>query len=555
MGIRVRSVSAAFLLLFPCLIVAQDSGPVFPQQPTSIDSAMLFRSFVQDAPECSVQAVDGKPVFAEHVASPAMTCPDAFAWTQYLSAIQGEFWNWAIDQTVWPSEPWPICQEGQTANCCPRDLLENPGSEPNVHCPYNRQDFSPIPPLPTQPSGIPSGIVVSHRGAHKKTYVENLDPGRMLRDLEVELIFRNTSMVDYIFKNDMYTREGLGSRAKAANAAASAGDIGAAQALEVRLRTDAVMVKADFLHQDIMLAQGLIEPGDRPGEVPNNPDYPYLTMYLEGQEVKLEDGTEYDTSGYYYMLAMTNASKAIPNWHWYAMEHVGNLGRCDFIGCNDSFGYSVNVEMANGAKFGGTFIPPKQRLENNQALTEPNADPNNAIFWLGQPYDPTEYGEQMNPALNALFEGMGIATELVDRDPAIIQTTDPQWRNYRLKGTQSTFTTSHGVPTGTGATITEGGFVNSASCMTCHSQSSADSNGNIGVGGAVGASWRLNLFGFGQVEMGAPELSWFFYPGTSTPYAAVQYDFIWGILNAQCADPAASGDGCASIPNHPTIID
>jgi hypothetical protein len=64
-----------------------------------------------------------------------------------------------------------------------------------------------------------------------------------------------------------------------------------------------------------MLAQGLIQPGKRPGEVANDPEYPYLTIYLQGQKVKLTDGNEYDNSGYCYMLAMTNASKAVPDWH------------------------------------------------------------------------------------------------------------------------------------------------------------------------------------------------------------------------------------------------
>lgn len=554
MNRRIWAVFGVVLLGGSLAVVAQDSGPVFPQEPTSIDQAMLFRSFIQDASECAVRAVDGEPVFDDAIASPAVTCPDAFAWTQYIQAIQGEFWNWAIDQTVWPEDPWPICADGQTGDCCPRDVLDHAGSSPNEHCPYNRQDFDPVPPLPTQPNGTPSGVVLNHRGAHKKTDVEELDPGRLLRDLEVELVFRNKPMVEYIFENDMYNREGLGARVKAANAAVGAGDIGAAQALQVRLTSDAVMVKADFIHQDIMLGQELIEPAGEPGAIPNNPDYPYLTVYLDGTTETLPDGSTYDTSGYYYMVAMTNASKAIPNWHWYALEHVANLGRCDYTGCNDSFGYAVDAEMSDGAKFGGTYIPPKQRLENNQALTQPNADPNNAIFLLGKVYDPKEYGERITPDLRALFDDLGIGTARVDREPAVIEPSDPAWLSYRLKGTQTAFTTSHGVPTGTGATVTEGGFVNSASCMTCHSQASTDETGGPGVGGSVGASWRLNLFGFGQVEMGSPELGWFFYPGTESPYAAVQYDFIWGILNASCFQESSSPGTCEAVPDHPTII-
>ncbi len=521
--------------------------PVLPQSPTSIDAAMLFRSFVQDAPECSANVSDGTISF-NGVASPAATCPDAFAWSQFLGAIDNEFWTWAVDQTVWPAEPYPICTEGGPENCCPANILSNPGDTPNTHCPYNRQAFDPIPPLPVNPNGVPSGIVISHRGAHQKTYVEDLDPGRLLRDLEVELVFRNEAMVDYIFANDLYTKEGLGARVRASNAAMEAGDIGTAQALQVRLTTDAVMVKADFLHQAIMEGQGLIEDTDGdPDTPPNNPDYPYLTIFLEGDA---------ETSGYYYLLAMTNASKALPIWHWYAMEHVANQGRCDYIGCNDSFGYTTRAEQPNGAQFGGHFVPPMQELQNNQKTT-PTSNPNNPIFMTGGFYDPAETGETITPALDALFTGLGIATDSTDPDPRVITKTDPQWRNYRLKGTQTTFTTSHGVPTGTGATITEGGFVNSASCTTCHSQASTDLNGNAGAGGSVGANWRPNLFGFGQVEMGAPNLAWFFYPGNSKPFFSVQADFIWGILNASCVEDLA-GDNpdrlCASYPDNPTIL-
>ncbi|MEO1538887.1 MAG: hypothetical protein AAFU59_00800 [Pseudomonadota bacterium] len=521
--------------------------PTPPSTPTSIDTAMLYRSFVQDAPDCAVTAQNGKIAFADGIYSPAATCPDAFAWSQFLEAIDQEFWNWGIDQTAWPAKPLPICTAEVTTNCCPQDILDNPGTTPNDSCPYNRAAFDPVPPLPVSPNGTPSGIVVSHRGAHKKTPVEEIDPGRLLRDLEVELVFRNPVMIEDIFKNDLYSKEGLGARLRAANAAVSSGDIGTAQALQVRLSSTAVMVKADFLHQNILEGQGLIEDTDGdPDTPPNNPDHPYLTVYLEGTE---------ETTGYYYLLAMTNASKALPIWHWYAMEHVSNLGRCDYIGCNDSFGYSVDETSPTGAKFGGHYIPPMQTQQNDKAVT-PNGNPNDPIFVTGLVYDPATYGETMTTALSSLFDGMGVATDPTDSNPRVISATDPQWRNYRLKGTQTTFTTSTGVPTGLGATITEGGFVNSASCTTCHAQASTDLDGNPGAGGAIGASWRLNLFGFGQVEMGSPDLNWFFNPGTSAPYTSVQTDFMWGILNASCITPGSGDDGaCASYPSAPTILD
>lgn len=56
-----------------------------------------------------------------------------------------------------------------------------------------------------------------------------------------------------------------------------------------------------------MLGQELIEPAGEPGAILNNPDYPYLTIYLDGTTETLPDGSTYDTSGYYYLVAMTNA--------------------------------------------------------------------------------------------------------------------------------------------------------------------------------------------------------------------------------------------------------
>jgi len=529
---------------------------VQPTSPTGIDHAMLFKSFVQDARYCTVSAAaNGQLVWPSQVSDPAATCPDAFAWTQYLGAIKQEFWNWGIDQTIWPSNPWPICSGNNGPNCCPADILGNPGPTPNEHCPYNRAAFDPVPPLPLHPNGVPSGVLISHRGAHKKTFVEDLDPGRVLRRVEVEIVFRNPAMVEGIFKNDLYTREGLGARTRAANAAMGQGDIGRAQALEVRLKTDATMVKADFIHQDVMLGLGLIRQLDA-GGVPNDPDYPYLTVFMTGAKIKLIDGSEYDPSGYYYMVAMTNSSKALPTWHWYAMEHVKNRGRCDYIGCNDSFGFAVNKVQANGATYTGHFVPPQQQLQNDVSAAGPAFNANDAIFLNGRIYAPDAYGEKITDPLDALFEAMGVATDRVDQDPKVISITDPQWRNYRLKGTQTAFTTSQGVPTGMGATVTEGGFVNSASCLTCHSQASTDQNGAPGFGGSVGGTYQLNLFGFGQTARGAPDPDWFFYPGGQAPYAAVQTDFMWGVLNASCVKPGPQPGGpCASYPDAPTILD
>lgn len=584
-------------------------------QGNSIDQSMFYRSFIQDAPACSVSVKDGAFVFADSVASTAAsTCPDAFAWTQYLEAIDDRFWEWGTDQTTWPNEPWPICTvEGQT-ECCDLDVLENKNDAEGMdHCPINRASYPGQSPLVATPNGIPNGVILDHRGL---TNVEKQDPGRLLRDLELEIVFRNSAMVEYIFKEDLFSKEGLGARNRAMNAALGGKlDIGKAHSLEVRFPTDATMVKADFIHQDIMIAQGLIPAEGSNGKPPNDAENPYLTVYIEGPKVleyiqsgqvddcikalgaadctkalkglkelvllgmddsilkcldgpgieacisdveaflvKLaeEEESYYDPSGYYYMLAMTNASKWLPGWHWYAMEHVNNLGRCDYIGCNDSFGYAVTPTEGAGTSFGPHFVPPKTGQQNDKATLvpangKPVTNPNDFIFITGEVYDPAETGEVITDDLRALFAGMGIGQgDAEDVNPKVISKTDPAWMSYRLKGTQTQFTTKTGVPTGMGATITEGGFVNSASCMTCHAQASVDENGNSGMQG-VGSDWRLNLFGFSQVKMGSPDAAWFYNGGAAPTYSASPIDFVWGILGAACqkpVDPANAHGQC-----------
>jgi hypothetical protein len=535
-AVLLSSLTAA--LVCPLGALAQTQEP--PPGVNALQAMMLYRSFVQDDDACQVDVLSGQPmIVGPNAGSAAAACPDAFAWIQLAEAISQEWWNWGIDQTIWPGKPLPLCSATVTTDCCDPHAEIDPSGTPNASCPYFRADYSVPSPLPAIPNGTPNGSAINHRGMMTDDII---DPARLLRDLELELVFRNKPMIDYIYRNDLYTREGFGARNRAQNAAMSGGDIAGAHAFEVRFPIDAVMVKADFLHQDIMLDQELITattPGGGAIDPPNNPDYPYLTVYLDG------NGAPGNVPGYYYLIAMTNASKDLPNWHWYAIEHVANQGRCDYIGCNDSFGYQVNGAAQPGANFGSSFIPPMFQLNDDKTT---NNDP---LFVTGQVYDPAATGEQPTQSLLAMFAALGIAAAPVDPDPRSISIDDPAWMNYRLKGTQTSFVTSGGVPTGMGASVTEGGFVNSASCMTCHAQASVDANGSSGMQG-VGASWRPDVLGYGEVEMGAPLMAWFYENGGPS-ISATQIDFVWGILNAQCVTPG-QGNNCASYPDAPTII-
>lgn len=81
-----------------------------------------------------------------------------------------------------------------------------------------------------------------------------------------------------------------------------------------------------------------------------------------------------------------------------------------------------------------------------------------------------------------------------------------------------------------GNVISEGGFVNTSSCKTCHTQASVDSEGKMGLTGA-GFSVRLNRLGYRDSATGVPELSMFYSPGTAT-LRVFRTDYMWGTLFA-----------------------
>ena len=57
------------------------------------------------------------------------------------------------------------------------------------------------------------------------------------------------------------------------------------------------------------------------------------------QSQKSQFHWNYDSTGTLYgLVALHVMTKALPNWLWATWEWSGNAGRCDYIGCNDSFG-------------------------------------------------------------------------------------------------------------------------------------------------------------------------------------------------------------------------
>jgi hypothetical protein len=187
----------------------------------------------------------------------------------------------------------------------------------------------------------------------------------------------------------------------------------------------------------------------------------------------------YDSKGGLYgLVALHIMTKALPNWTWATWEWVGNPGRCDILGCSDTYGV-------------------------NPAVVSPNSTPN-------QGYPPG----QPTPQLLELFKKYGLADE---------------WKNYRLKGSQTDWIDPTGRTTLLGNSITEDGFVQTSSCITCHSNASIDANGAV-----------MPSLGFtpdGQSQNG-PVNPGNFWAKSTAPYGALnyfQYDFVWGVFRARPA--------------------
>jgi hypothetical protein len=191
------------------------------------------------------------------------------------------------------------------------------------------------------------------------------------------------------------------------------------------------------------------------------------------------------SDGKKYALVSTHIiSKLVPNWTWATFEHRYNPGRCDIIGCRDSFGAQA-------------------------AVVDPLSPPR------GQTYPDCVKSK----ALTDLLAGADI---------------EPAYANYCLKGSQVDFVDNTGLDTRLGNSVTEDGFVATSSCMTCHGRAAFDRNGvstsiagfidvtvspPIGPLGPLLPTWYWTFSGQPPVFEGMPGLT---RTGTSA-------DFVWSI--------------------------
>jgi hypothetical protein len=185
----------------------------------------------------------------------------------------------------------------------------------------------------------------------------------------------------------------------------------------------------------------------------------------------------------YALVSMHVISKQVPNWTWATFEHRFNPGRCDIIGCRDSFGAQIAVMSP--------LQPPRQIYP-----------------------DCTK-----SQALSALLAQ-------ADMEPVYV--------NYCLKGSQADFVDNTGLDIRLGNSVTEDGFVATSSCMSCHGRAAFDKVGQmtsfagfvnpnvnppIGPLGPLLPTWYWSFTGQPPIFEGMPGLT---RNGTSA-------DFVWSI--------------------------
>ena len=208
---------------------------------------------------------------------------------------------------------------------------------------------------------------------------------------------RNRAQYDYIVNNKLNTSAGLA--------------IAFAGSFRVEMPTDSIAVKADWVPLPTLLQW-----------IPGLTDVANIRkLYYTATAASVE----------YALVALHVSSRQNPNWVWGTFEHQKNPGRCDFIGCFDTFGAETPAVL------------PSRTAMN------------------------TQYGAcEKTPALKTLMNNAGLSHI---------------WENYCLKSTEVDYAAPDGTPYVLGNSVIEGivgnGTVAASSCMACHVYASFGSNG------------------------------------------------------------------------------
>ncbi|MBB6097319.1 hypothetical protein HNR42_000733 [Deinobacterium chartae] len=379
--------------------------------------------------------------------NPALNAPNQVSWELFARVNQPapgtppeaneSLWEtWATDEDTF------LDPNNARAVPAPTFCRQNPPTVPDyaLRCPvWPGETYRPETPLDSKQQVVADQSQQGH--PHSPPALQDA-PG-----VPDELVYRNRIAFDYIVENGLWYVEGL--------------------------------QDAYFRGFEVSFPLGSIEVKSNWKEIAESDKARY--HWKRGANGKL-----------YGMTAMHLMSKDLPIWTWQTFEHVDNPGRCDFIGCHDSFG-QVPADV------------PPQAVMNR-----------------------TYPAEQLTPAVLALFERYGVRE---------------QFRNYRLKGSQNEFTDNTGRPTLLGNSVTEQGFVPTSSCTTCHARASAGmvTQTNRTIGGrtyTVNVNDRLSVFETTQPlsgSVGSPNPAWYY--NSEGRRKLMPMDFVWAFFNAKSAVP------------------
>ena len=322
-------------------------------------------------------------------------------------------------------------------------------------------------------------------------------------------------MLAFVRRNHLYSTNGLADvfARNSANVGTTDSNSGAPYHLvnregtlaSIEFPSDAVMIKSDWVIAKY--AKDLYG-------ITEDPAFPFIKMYIRtASDPKNPGKTE---PAECWLLGFHVSSKDIPNWVWTTFEHVNNRGRCDFIGCSDSFGYASADRTCPGQA--RNYTAAHTTCDN---LANPSW-----VYDLGKSYP----SGPISPSLDAIFKALDIGNGPPPPPGAQMPSPrDPGWRSYRLKGSQTDFTDPTGRRTLLANSITEAGFILTSSCMTCHARAGVNANGRSPLGVFV---TEVSEQGYLQSVSGIPQPDW--YHATRQPplLQTLQADFVWGILAA-----------------------
>ncbi|WP_231654666.1 hypothetical protein [Ralstonia solanacearum] len=537
------------------------------KKPSAIDYSMYYLADVRDNEHCQMEAdKNGKWSVDRRISNPAMTCPDMTSWRLFATAVRDRFWSdWADEGQNWPQKPWPLCSSKADTNCCTPQASKN---DPQ-HCPFFPGDSSarsnavaPVlrigRPALTQhlqelasPDDLDkmmsefkaSEALASELPECQESMVEKLVPktyesiGRVIRQTNSEITIRNRAFHYYLFENNLYNSNGVADVFAAndenqrKNAPYAVDSRSARQGQPARLSKidfppDAIMIKSNWLYEGIAKKLGIA----------NTSEKPFITQRAVTQVTDFQSGKAIcKLTGVHYLMSFHISSKDTPNWVWTTFEHVAMPGRCDFIGCNDSYGYSSTDSLPAGVA--RNYVAP--HVKSDGLIMSPSV-----VFDHDKLY-PTE---AIRPGLDHVFKVLGIGTT-ASTSSDLPSISDLGWRSYRLKGSQVDFTNAMGRKTVLGNSITEAGFMNNSSCITCHARA------GIHVKRDKANFVRLSVFnkdqsdyGYALSYHGIPNPAWFHNDNAKGTLDVLQVDFVWGFLNARSLVAPTAREGGQRAP-------